>query len=1330
MRPPVCALLALLLATAAVAAEPGAEAPSAVQKSDNNFVLGGPLPAWVQALADIPPTSRRDPVVFRLRETQSLVGDVPAVLVNQAIQVNDPSALAAIGQYAIDYAPGYQKLTLHRVAILRGGEVLDRTRQTSIRVLQQEQQVQNGVYGGANTVQLLLDDVRVGDTLWITYSTEGANPVFGKRWSDEYSWDLGAPLELRRLTVLHPRKRPLRWRQLGDMKADALKPVIEQAGDMERIRFEGKGLEAIEAEPSTPADFTPRRLIQMSEYDSWQGVAGWAAALFPAAAPGPEGQALVRQFAQAPDKAAQAAAALHWVQDEIRYFSVSIGENSHRPQAPEVVLRRRYGDCKDKAYLLVSLLAQLGIEARPVLVNAQAPAMPGKVTPSPTWFDHVIVGIDLDGQTWYVDPTRSGQKGALTQLPAPFPGAPALPVDAAATALVKLPERDAGLPGIEHVDRVVIDAFDGDAVLESRDIYRGDYADSARRRLPAMSANELKKSALGQYEKTYPGLSLVEAPRFEDKVEQGSFEVVAKFRLPKPVEHAGGKYSLPYTSQIIEGTLGIPNNLSRQFPFAYPSGKYAGRYRLRIVWPKDVRHVGQVQAKTIDNAFLRVHEEYTFRGNYLDYLLDYRLKSDRIAAADLPALQKQARQLYPYAEASFHVTESAVLDGLAAQPLRHIDAMRSQLAFKRSQKKLKAGKGAELDPDDVCDALHDSATLRELDLPGSVASMDGLLDSLRQDARPKLAACVGDVLFARGDFDGAIAAFGRARLSDKDPDHATLAWARLHARDPRGAVAEMTRFVAARAAEGELNALDTADAAALVRRAGEALPRELAAAAREWPDGPWPRPLLALQAGAITPDALLAQAEAQPGDARDLALDEAWLQIAQQRLAGGDRRGARVALQRVRAHAVYGTRAHGRALAELAALESNDPDYRAGTKASRQGDDKAAAAAWTRAAQRGVAEAQFRLGLAYHYGDGVKQDQAAAAPWFRLAAQQEHASGANMWGLYLMDGLGGVDRDRAAANDWYRRGAELGDEVAALNLGRNHLDGRGIARDAAQGVRYLLQAAELGNLEAQPLLAWRYADGNGVRKDDDAAAYWADLAAMRGSDIGHVYLGRLLWEGRGVDKDPALGTRHIREAADHGDVTAWYFMGEALAFGHGIEKDPALAFQWFQKAAQEDHAFAKLQVGIAYMVGKGVAQDKKLGVIWLEHAAGDGIVQANAMLGGVYAQGEGAPVDLTRAAANYRKAARAGHCEAMEGLAALYEGGKGVAADLRMAHVYYALAAQSGDAAVTCPAAAGKAGKLARRLDAAQLASAQASVKAWKVREPLPDEKPEAAARL
>ena len=45
---------------------------------------------------------------------------------------------------------------------------------------------------------------------------------------------------------------------------------------------------------------------------------------------------------------------------EIRYYSVSLGESSHRPHTPAEVLRNRYGDCKDKSLLLVTILA-LGV---------------------------------------------------------------------------------------------------------------------------------------------------------------------------------------------------------------------------------------------------------------------------------------------------------------------------------------------------------------------------------------------------------------------------------------------------------------------------------------------------------------------------------------------------------------------------------------------------------------------------------------------------------------------------------------------------------------------------------------------------------------------------------------------------------------------------------------------------------------------------------------------------------------------------------------------------------------------------------------------------------
>jgi TPR repeat protein/transglutaminase-like putative cysteine protease len=1266
MRRSACAVLALVLAHAAPALAT-VSTTSAASAADKHLVRGGPLPHWAQPLAEVAPTSRRDPLVFRLREAQSLVGPVPATLVNQALQVNDASALSAIGQFSITYHPDYQKLILHRIAILRGGQLLDRMRSADIRTLQQEEQVRNGVYHGASTVQLLLDDVRVGDTLWITYTTEGANPVFGKRWSDEFSWDLQVPVELRRLTVLHPRKQPLHWRQLGDFSHDTIVPAVDQVGELERIRFEGRAIEAVEAEPSMPRDYMAWRMLQMSEYDNWHDVASWAAALFPPVASTPALQDVAKRFAVETDPAVRAAAALHWVQDEIRYFSVSIGENSHRPQPPDVVLRRRFGDCKDKAYLLVSLLGQLGIQARPFLVNATGAALPARVTPAPTWFDHVIVGIVLDGKTVYVDPTRTGQKGPLDMLPPVMPGAPALPVDATATALVTLPERDDGRPQFEHVDDIVVGAFGGDATLESRDIYRGEYADSARQRTSSMSARELVRDALAPYEKTYPGLTVVGAPRTVDKADQGIFEIVVRFKLPKPVEQSEERYTLPYTSQVIDGTLGIPNNLVRNFPFAYPRGKYAGRYRLRIVWPRDVRHAGEIVAKTIDDDFLRLQEEYAFRGNYLDYVLDYRLKNDRIAAADLPRLQKSAKQLTQFAEASFRVARSAVTTDVAALSLRDIEVARTRQDVIVWGRELQARKDGKLDDEEKCGMLRDADVMRAVDLPDSASLANRLLGALWHENQPGTAACVADVLFARGEFKDAITAFERANPADADPARATLAWARLHAGDAKGAAVDMLRFIKARNGSAVLNAFDLADAAALLDRSGQVLPPELAARARELPDGPWPRPLLALQAGTLTPDALLAQAEALPGDAGALALDEAWFFIGERRLAGGDRRGARVAFEHVRAHAPIGTRVHARALAELATYGSNDPDTHAAMGLLERGDRKGAIAAWTRAAQRGDAEAQYRLGLAYHFANGVSQDQAAASRWFELAARQQHASASNMRGYYISNGLGGEAKDSVAANDWYLRAAELGDDTAALNLGRIYSSGIGVERNPELAMRYLVQAAETNNLEAQGLLVWRFAEGDGVAPDDKAAAYWAERAGARGDDGARVDFGRFMWVGRGVAKDPELGTRLIREAAERGNGKAHYFMGEAYLFGHGVTRDPKAAFPWFEKAARAGHTFAELQVGLAYLEGKGVARDADQAVAWLERAAADEVAAADVALGNLYTRGEVRPPDLARAARHYRVAAEAGHAEGEWRYARVLRDGKGVPADPALA---------------------------------------------------------------
>lgn len=82
----------------------------------------------------------------------------------------------------------------------------------------------------------------------------------------------------------------------------------------------------------------------------------------------------------------------------LRYVAIEMGVGGFRPRTPEQVWQQRYGDCKDKANLLVAVLRQLGIEAEFVLVNRTEETF----TEFPGWqFNHAIARVPAspaDGQ--------------------------------------------------------------------------------------------------------------------------------------------------------------------------------------------------------------------------------------------------------------------------------------------------------------------------------------------------------------------------------------------------------------------------------------------------------------------------------------------------------------------------------------------------------------------------------------------------------------------------------------------------------------------------------------------------------------------------------------------------------------------------------------------------------------------------------------------------------------------------------------------------------------------------------------------------------------------
>jgi len=115
-------------------------------------------------------------------------------------------------------------------------------------------------------------------------------------------------------------------------------------------------------------------------------------------------------------QAQQIEAALKYTQEKIRYVGKEKGQNSHLTTAPEQTHALKYGYCKDKTALFITILKTLKIDAYPALVDTENTKQLAEFPPGINLFDHVLVWLEFNGQQYWLDPTLSNQNGTLDNL--------------------------------------------------------------------------------------------------------------------------------------------------------------------------------------------------------------------------------------------------------------------------------------------------------------------------------------------------------------------------------------------------------------------------------------------------------------------------------------------------------------------------------------------------------------------------------------------------------------------------------------------------------------------------------------------------------------------------------------------------------------------------------------------------------------------------------------------------------------------------------------------------------------------------------------------------
>jgi len=195
-----------------------------------------------------------------------------------------------------------------------------------------------------------------------------------------------------------------------------------------------------------------------------------------------------------------------FVQAEIRYVEISLGIGGWQPHPASEVFTHRYGDCKDKAALMASMLSVIGIDSYHLVIDSK----PGAVTPDmPAHhaFDHAILAIRLPedvilpatapiyrhprlGRLLIFDATD--EVTPLGELPDYLTASWALLVTPQGGELIQTPRPPAAINGVQRTGKFVLDAFgslQGD-VIDSR---HGARATEMRYRLrSAKDANRIK----------------------------------------------------------------------------------------------------------------------------------------------------------------------------------------------------------------------------------------------------------------------------------------------------------------------------------------------------------------------------------------------------------------------------------------------------------------------------------------------------------------------------------------------------------------------------------------------------------------------------------------------------------------------------------------------------------------------------------------------------------------------------------------------------------------------------------------------------------------------
>ncbi|MBL1386709.1 MAG: DUF3857 domain-containing transglutaminase family protein [Colwellia sp.] len=584
----------------------------------------------------------RDGTLYLLLDNQTYVPERQKQqrytrLVMQAL---NQSGVDYISQLSLDFDPSYQTLTLHTLSIIRDGKHIDKLSTARLSVIQSEPELADKIYNGRLSLNIIVDDMRSGDMLDYSYSVTGSNPIYANKFSTRRTLRWSVPVVQQYMRVLWGKKTPLNIKTINGT-AETKQTENQYGTDYSISEFEAP---LLTQDSETPTWYNPYMQVYLSEYNSWDEVVNWALPLYESAIETPSSINAIAQSIQAQhtNTADRIAAALRFSQDEIRYLGLEMGTNSHQPTPASETLSLRYGDCKDKTTLLISLLEAMKIKAYPALVDTEETKRLIELPATASVFNHVIVTLEHKGKRYWLDPTISYQRGTLPYLAQPDYGY-ALIIKNGENTLTPMAQTPV------HKKVTVNDQFYIPKTVKEPVLFTTEYsyaefqAINRRSNLARNGLDSVAKSYLEYYQGFFDELKIDKPMAVSEDQQTGQFITSESYLISQFWGKTSDGYEADFYASEIQNSVYEPKQTNRTDPlyFEYPN-IIDTSIKLHFTeknWAFDNSQ------DEIDNDYFYLKTSVSFNDNVLTLSYHFYAKKDYIPADKISDYLAQRNKL-------------------------------------------------------------------------------------------------------------------------------------------------------------------------------------------------------------------------------------------------------------------------------------------------------------------------------------------------------------------------------------------------------------------------------------------------------------------------------------------------------------------------------------------------------------------------------------------------------------------------------------------------------------------------------------------------------------